>query len=298
MKITVIGTINRDIVRFPNRKVKESLGGVLYTILTLANLSPPDGEITPIANVGRDIYETVMKILGEYENINLSGINRTDCNNNTVHLRLAANNERNEHTDLNLLHIDFEQIGPHIDCDALMLNFTSGFDLKLETVESVIQACAGLIYIDIHSLTLGIDDLKHRYRKKIPRWRRWIAGTDFVQLTADEAWSFYVGNNFGENESFEVGREIARIINKACLMTQGAKGLMIFTHESEYRAKAEIVDNPLDSTGCGDVFGASFLIEYLKTSDILSAARYANRIAAAKCEFTGTESLSTLKRFG
>jgi len=294
MKITVVGTINRDIVRLANGNLMESLGGALYTILTLASLSPKQWEITPIANVGRDIFESVMSILRMHENVNTTGINRTDCDNNTVYLRLTPNGGRDEHTDLNLPPISFEQIEPHLDCQALMLNFTSGFDLKLETAVKILKKKPGIIYLDIHSLTLSIDQRKHRRPRKIPRWRRWITGADFVQLTTDEAWSLHKEDEFSEMESLKVGREIARIVNRACLMTRGAKGLTVYTPENEYQVNAEAIDEPVDPTGCGDVFGASFLLEYLKNRDILASAHRANRLAAVKCKFAGINAVAAL----
>jgi sugar/nucleoside kinase (ribokinase family) len=42
-----------------------------------------------------------------------------------------------------------------------------------------------------------------------------------------------------------------------------------------------------DTTGCGDIFGAGFVAEYLRTRNPVNAARNGNRLAAARCRKKG-----------
>ena len=295
MKITVVGTVNRDFLRFEDGKEVESLGGLLYSILTLAVTAPSDWNITPVSNVGEDIYESLMESLRNYPNINLEGLKKISSPNNAVHLRLSPGKEREEWTELRLPPIIFQQIAPHLNCDALMLNFTSGFELKLDTVRKTIDECPGLVYIDLHSLTLGIDERKNRLRRKIDRWREWIAKADFVQLTAEEAWSLSAEENLTVEEKYRVGMSIAKLVRQACLMTCGAEGVIIFTSGKFHTIKTEVIDNPVDTTGCGDVFGGSFLVNYLQTGDLLSSIEYGSRLAGAKCSFAGIENMNRLQ---
>lgn len=295
MKIVIAGTINRDIIRFPEGAVVESLGGAIYSILTMAAAAPQDWKIIPAANVGRDVYPQLLKALKSAANVSTEALRQADCLNNAVYLRLQPGCERAEHTDLNLPPIDYEQLAPHLDCGALMLNFTSGFDMEVSSAERAVRACRGLVYIDIHSLSLGIDPSRRRFRRKIPDWRRWISGADFVQLTAGEAWSLHPEDEpAGEDFPAEVGREIARSVNTACFLTEGEKGVRVFTKSGAYTVKAEPVDNPLDTTGCGDVFGAAFLVKYLLSGGLDSALRYGIHCAALKCGFRGIGGLSRL----
>lgn len=294
MKIAVAGTINRDILNFSNGRMVESLGGLLYSILTLAALAPEDAIITPVVNVGDDIYNELMEKLSKHGCIELSGIKRLPGFNNAVYLNLSPDRERDEHTDLNLPPIEFAQLKPHLDCDALMLNFTSGFDMEVDVVERAIEDCGGLKYIDIHSLSLGIDEDKHRCRRKVTEPHRWVEGADFVQLTADEAWSFYTGDWSKPETAIEVGRMIPGWVKKACLMTMGAEGVHVFTSEGDFRVEVEPVPRVVDTTGCGDVFGASFLLKFLETGDLIESAKYGVNNAAQKCAFSGIESMGRL----
>jgi sugar/nucleoside kinase (ribokinase family) len=233
--------------------------------------------------------------LSRYLNINLSGITRVSCLNNVVYLQLSPGKERCEHTEINLPTMSFAQIEPYLDCNALILNFTSGYELNLETVERVLELFTGIIYIDIHSLTLGIDENRHRYRRKIPQWHRWIIGAHFIQLTADEAWSFYTGEDFNLEAAKTVGREISKFAKIACIMTFGPEGVLVFTKEGEFKVDVVKVEAPVDTTGCGDVLGASFLWRYLETEETLNSIEFAVQMATKKCTFSGIEKMQRLK---
>jgi sugar/nucleoside kinase (ribokinase family) len=53
--------------------------------------------------------------------------------------------------------------------------------------------------------------------------------------------------------------------------------------------------NAVDATGCGDVFGAVFLYQYLKSKDSFIAAEFANKTAALNATFKGTKELEGLR---
>ena len=61
--IAAIGTINRDTIHLPSGKKHESYGGLLYSIIALAQLTEDDCEILPVVNLGRDCSEAVMGML-------------------------------------------------------------------------------------------------------------------------------------------------------------------------------------------------------------------------------------------
>ncbi len=295
MKIVVAGTVNRDVIRFPDGNIIESLGGALYSILTLAAAALQGWEILPIANVGEDIYPRLLEIMSQYSNINPEGLKKVNYPNNTVYLQLSPGQEREEHTDLKLPPIKYCQLEPHLDCNALMLNFTSGFDMEVTTAENALKERKRLAYIDLHSLTLGLDSQRRRFQRKIPDWRRWTQGADFIQLTAGEAWSLFPDNLLEpDNLPAAVGEAIGKTARVACLMTDGERGVDIFTGTGQFHREAKAVENPVDTTGCGDVFGAAFLVKYLMTSNIDAALDYGIHCAAIKCRFRGAEKLRAL----
>ena len=65
MTITVIGHLCKDIVHLPGEQdtQEESFGGIMYTLLTLANLMSERDCIQPVFGVGQADYEILMEQL-------------------------------------------------------------------------------------------------------------------------------------------------------------------------------------------------------------------------------------------
>jgi hypothetical protein len=93
-KVTVIGTINKDTIIFPNGKKTQSFGGILYNILALSYLGGENGKIYPVCNLGYDIYGQVTSRLKNCDNVELSGIKKVNCKNNHAFLSINQNNQR------------------------------------------------------------------------------------------------------------------------------------------------------------------------------------------------------------
>jgi len=288
MKLVCIGTINRDVVQFAEGRGMETLGGALYSILALSVFCGGAAEIIPVANVGQDIYQYLSEILRHQPNLNTSGLKRIETDNNTVYLYLTEGKEREEQTDLNLPPIEYRQIEPYLDCEALMMNFTSGFELSFDTVRKIVDNCSGLIYIDIHSLSLGIDANRRRIRRKLPEGFRWIEGADFVQLNEGETLAFLPPQSPHISPE-ETAKALVQRLKQACLLTRGASGVTVFTSASDFSLPAKKMEKVIDSTGCGDVFGAAFLTKFLESKDIRKSAEFGCIKAGEKCGYAGWE---------
>ena len=56
-----------------------------------------------------------------------------------------------------------------------------------------------------------------------------------------------------------------------------------------------VLPSVIDSVGAGDTFIAGFLQQWWKTRDALTAAEFANQLAARKCSQLGFEGLASDK---
>jgi sugar/nucleoside kinase (ribokinase family) len=86
---------------------------------------------------------------------------------------------------------------------------------------------------------------------------------------------------------------VAKSLNhlKCLAVTCGARGSAIF-----YKGDGNIIARNIppikirkvyDTTGCGDIFGAGFIAEYLRSGSLIKAAGNGNRLAAARCRLKG-----------
>jgi sugar/nucleoside kinase (ribokinase family) len=125
-------------------------------------------------------------------------------------------------------------------------------------------------------------------------WRRWAFMNDTIQLNEEEIHGLAVERLTEE----QAAGHLLTLSVKGVIVTKGARGATLYFNDHKKLVESTVSGiqplNARDSTGCGDVFGAAFHLMYVKSGNLLSAAEFANRVAAAKVEFTGVEGLKPL----
>ncbi|MEM0054031.1 MAG: carbohydrate kinase family protein [Nitrososphaeria archaeon] len=110
---------------------------------------------------------------------------------------------------------------------------------------------------------------------------------DIVKIGKDEA------RAIGLNE-----KEILRLIRNSGarigIVTRG-KDPVIVSHENGIFEVNTIDVNVEDPTGAGDVFGAAFLTEYLRSKNVKRAVKFANIAAGLKIRYRGPEGFPARK---
>jgi sugar/nucleoside kinase (ribokinase family) len=294
-KLVVIGTINKDTIIFPNGKKTESFGGILYNILALSYLGGEDVKIYPVCNLGYDVYRQVTSRLKNCDNVKLSGIKKVNCKNNHAFLSINRNNQREEILKNRVPSLGFSQIKPFLKADVMLINFISGFDLSLVTLNT-----DALIFMDVHSLTLGVDDSGKRFFDAPRNWREWIKQAGIVQMSLPELKELAKRNLKSHQEIKEFGKYILSLGPKTVLVTLGEKGSLLIFDDKVRRfvrmhlEKGSKVQRFKDATGCGDVFSAGFLICYMRTKNLIKSVNFANYVAAEKCKISGVEGMKRL----
>jgi sugar/nucleoside kinase (ribokinase family) len=300
LKVAVIGTINLDTILSPGGEKKSRnglLGGVLYSTLTIASIAK-DIEVIPVAWIGEDYYTNVMELLSSYSNIDSRGIQSNLKGTNENFIQYTSEEERKEKLVQKVPPVSFDMISPYLDSDLLLINLISGFDLSLNTLQEVKKNSKGLVYIDIHSLTLGVDSEGNRFPREIKNWSNWVSPCDLVQANAREV-SQLLSRDFGNKEAFdEAGFMLLDHGPRVASLTFGGDGISVFYRQGGVKVSVSLSEKKRkvrDSTGCGDVFGGGFVVSYLKNRDPLEAAQFANRLAGQSTQFIGIESLKRLK---
>ncbi len=311
MNYLVIGEPCVDLLHKENGEVFHSYGGVLYSIISLAVLSGNNDSVYPLMNLGEDEFENITNILKSYPKIKLDGVNKVAHPTKKVHLYISnyrsGKKAKIEHSLADTYTLPFEYIEKFLpNVDAILINMISGVDISLDTLKKIRTNFKGFIHMDIHNLVMKTNNEGFREHTNLENWREWCTNTDTIQMNEYE-----IGTLSREKRNdYEIAEEILININNlmtGVIVTKGKLGVSGFTRKEKTfgdvkffdldRYDVQAIESPhfVDTTGCGDVFGASFTIDFSKTKDFKKGLHYATRIASYKTSVSGIFELNKLK---
>jgi sugar/nucleoside kinase (ribokinase family) len=311
MNYIIIGEPCIDIIHHNDGSVTKSYGGILYSLITSAVLSAQGDKIYPLMNIGRDEYDNIAGILGKHPKISTEGINKAEHPTKKVHLFDS------DYRSSKLAKIEFLPEGEYTlafdkaesflkKADAVLINMVSGADITLDTLKKIRSGFDGYIHMDIHNLVMKTNSEGFREHTNLENWREWCANTDTLQMN-----EFEIGILSREKRNdYEIAEEILINLNRSgqgVIVTKGKTGVSGFTRKEKSFGKEKFydldrydiaaVENPhyIDSTGCGDVFAASFMVDYSKNTDFKKSLHFATRTASFKTSLKGIDELNKLK---
>lgn len=303
MKIAVIGHICRDIIHPPGGQSKstpssEQWGGIVYSLMTISSLLKETDTVIPIFGVGKADYGALLESLSAYKNIDTKAIYALPGQTNAVHLFYERGTDSRIECSAHISPpIPFSLIKPHLDVDGILVNMVSGFDVSLETLDQIrmeVRNDATPIHFDFHSLTLGVDKESKRFRRPLTDWRRWCFMLNSIQLSEIEA----QGLSSERYDEPTLINQLMPLMVNMLLITRGQSGASLILQKQKKLSRHDFAGIPIstssDPTGCGDVFGAAFLVRFLQTKDPVQAAEFANRAAAVNVALGGAEEIARL----
>lgn len=285
--------------RDPGRGAFEEWGGIAYALAALEAALPSGWEIVPLVKVGRDLAPQANGFLASLSRRSAAArfVEVAEPTNRvTLHYMSLA--RRTERLTGGVPPWRWEEVGPMVaDCDALYLNFISGFECDLGTAEHLRTGFRGPIYADLHSLLLGIQEGGRRVSRSLPDADRWFACFDAVQVNEDEM------SLLGPEPMTVAARALAAGVG-LFVVTLGSRGAAYFTHGT-YRFARGGGTGPIDTrlvaahhmpehaepTGCGDVFGATLVARLVAGDPLEPALRAANAAAARNVTHRGATNL-------
>jgi sugar/nucleoside kinase (ribokinase family) len=320
-RLGVVGTLVWDTIVYPGEQPEptEGWGGVAYALSAFEATLSDDWEIVPIIKVGSDLSESAWRLLRSIPRMDLeTGIRVVPEPNNQVELVYTDPVRRRECLIGGMPPWVWDELEPLVGtCDVLYVNFISGFEMELDTAVSLRSEFRGPTYADLHSLFQGISRTGLRFPQELPSWKEWLCCFDAVQMNAEEF--ELLGRAIGdpwELAAQSVGPEL-----KLVAVTLGNDGAGYVTgagfrsdpfHWPETRYQVAIpgparsgtesacggVEVVGDPTGCGDVWGATFLARLLRGDQIESAMTEANCVAAKNVRYQGATGLNRHLRDG
>jgi sugar/nucleoside kinase (ribokinase family) len=309
-RIGVIGTFIRDTIVALDGRVVESIGGLYHTLAYMAYLADADTLIQPLCHIGEDLYGAVREAFKRFgAKIRFDTIHRASQPNTQVKLIYRTQETRDEVTTPPMPPITAAEIAEFAGFDAVLVNLITGEDITLEALgalrkssNSPERAFEPLIYLDLHSLALGIDASGKRYYREIPNWREWVAASDILQMNEREAATLAGwGERCTRGELLDFGRHLVSERLLACHITLASEGSLLFYRNhgriDQEHCPPQMIPQVVDIIGCGDAFGAAFLTHFMKTKNFSAAAHFANKIAGLNCTFMGSLTPKAYQQF-
>lgn len=307
----VVGTMvwDRIVDRDGRSQPVEEWGGIAYALSALAASLAPQWTILPILKVGRDLSEGAYGFLREIPGVDPSAIVVVPEPNNRVELRYTSTERRTERLSGGVPPWTWPELAPVTDlCDALYVNFISGFEMELTAARALRAGYAGPAYADLHSLFLGVNPSGVRVPRALHAWAAWLSCFDAVQMNEDEF--ALLGGAAGDPWQLAAGSLGPEL--KLLAVTLGPRGaayiagtdfdpdptawrsrpaLAVAGSARSARVAMETVPLEGDPTGCGDVWGATFFARLLSGDDLEGAMSHANRLAARNVTHRGARGL-------
>lgn len=311
-RLGVIGTMVWDTIhdRDGMREPLEEWGGIGYAMEALAAALPETWEVVPIVKVGADLADEAIGFLSELPRVRADiGVQRVPEPNNRVELRYEDRHRRCERLTGGVRPWNWSELAPVVrQCDALYVNFISGYELELPTARALRAAFRGPTYADLHSLFLGIGSQGVRVLQPLVSWSEWLRSFDAVQMNEDEF--DLLG---GRVDPWLLAADAVGPDLKLITVTLGARGAAYVAgpgfvpdpdrwpavrdrlatpgHSRSGRVSSASGEVDGDPTGCGDVWGATFFARLLAGDALEAAMHTANGMAGRNVGHRGARGL-------
>lgn len=312
-RLGVVGTLVWDTIhrRESGRETVSEWGGIAYALGAASAALPEGWEVVPIVKVGRDLAEEALRYLRGIPRLRTEpGVKVVPEPNNRVELHYRDEHRRTERLSGGVPPWEWAELAPLVrECDALYVNFISGFEMELDTARSLRSGYSGPTYADLHSLFLGVEEGGIRVPRALPSWREWLGSFDAVQMNEDEF--DRLGRDAGD--PWKLAAEVVGPELKLVVVTLGPRGAAYVASgcfepdpgtwagmrdrmaapgpvRSE-RISPEGPEREGDPTGSGDVWGATLFARLLAGADLEAAVRRANRFGARNVSHRGARGL-------
>jgi sugar/nucleoside kinase (ribokinase family) len=250
--VAVVGTVNKDEIRAPDGTERESLGGILYNVMTLAALLEGTGfRVRAYGRLGAGDRREAMRLLERFPAADPEGLVVDPAGTNLSLLDYSGGGERVEEVRMNVAPLDERDLRGVSEADAVLVNMISGRDLALPTLMRVRAACRGLFLLDVQALARTTES--PRRPRAVPEWRDWCAAFHVVRGNDAEITSFP-----GARDAREGMRRILEAGPEEVLATSGARGSARATRRDGGEGVQTIPAFPApgaeEPTGCGDAY--------------------------------------------
>ncbi|QQS36560.1 MAG: carbohydrate kinase family protein [Ignavibacteriales bacterium] len=286
MKLLVIGQTVEDHYIKDGEEVVAP-GGIYYAAAALAQLKDANDEIMLCTSIEENNYQLFADV---YERYDKKYISRVDAIPK-VWLTVDPHKERSERY-VNIT-AELKTGFSCSDYDGVLVNMITGFDISIDQFQKIREELTGVLYLDVHTLSRGMDFENNRKFRIIPEFEKWARCADIIQVNEHELFCLSEFKTEMEIVSWLLDCNVRVVI--ITLAERGAKYFYRDRGEiaSVYHSALKVEVN--NKIGCGDVFGSAFFFNHLKHKDLLKALVFANTAAAFITSYNDTKQINQLK---
>ncbi|MHC1738781.1 MAG: carbohydrate kinase family protein [Ignavibacteriaceae bacterium] len=288
MDILIIGHSVEDHIFFRDRQQEMKPGGIFYSAAAFSTFADPDDNLILLTSTEKSNYQLFDKV---YSKVNLEFTYNTEAIPKN-HLMVFDDKERHEKyeniTDkLKIGITDFKRF------DGIYVNMITGFDISMEDATHIRNNFRGPMFIDVHTLSRGIEPNYVRNFRMIPQFDEWGKAFDIIQVNENELLTLS-----SLDKEPDIAKYLFSLGVKVLIITKGEKGVtMYYVEKEEIRyASLDAIDIvTVNRIGCGDMFGSVFFYYYLKTKDLRKSLELANLAAGCLASYADLKEIGKLK---
>ncbi len=288
MKFLIIGHSVEDHIHY-NGKNFIKPGGIFYSTLAFLNFKDDEDEIFLNTYIQKDNYHLFSDVYEKFDKKYLTTVEKIP----KVYLNVHNYKERGE-TYENItakLQVKVDNLN---DFDGILINMITGFDVSLEQLKQIRKNYNGTIFLDVHTLSRGLDENYRRNFRLIPQFNEWAESVDILQANENE-----IKTLFNLEDELSIVKEILTCGVKIFILTKGEKGVRIFSLRgreiiSMFVPAIKVIAK--NKIGCGDVFGSIFFYSYIKTKNMVNSLKLANIAAGCSVLYDEVNKYENLKK--
>ncbi len=278
MDIVVVGHLSRDLMITPKAK-SESLGGGTAYAMVAPSLNAFDAGI--ISRVGEDFEQEYWKTL-ETSGLVLAGLQKSGSKSTRF-----VNKYDTEGNRVQMVEAIAESITPgdfsddYLDANIFHFSPLTANEIDVDCIK-LAKSNAEIISLDVQGYIRSIDS----NGKVIPK--DWIERDEILSLV--DVVKFHESELKmtvdGESEH-SAASQILELGPKIVLVTHDRRGSVIYSRRQQISIPLVSSDIQIDATGCGDIYAISFLLEYMRSSNLKRAGLFAATCSSFNVETIG-----------
>jgi hypothetical protein len=285
MKLLVVGHSVEDHIISDQKEIIKP-GGIYYSVSALISIAP-DAEIflcTFAEKVNYPLFSDV------YEKCVPDFIRFIDSIPK-VSLTIHGQKERDERYNniVRNLELPYDRLR---EFDGILINMITGFDIELDQLKKIRQNFPGTIYMDVHTFSRGLGHHGHRGFRKIDHFNEWAECTDIIQVNEHEAKTI---TSYDEEE--KIAMDILSKGTKQLIITKGERGAKLYylqNGELNFIFQSALMIEAVNKIGLGDVFGAAYFYNYIKSGNSFSSLDIAINASGLAAGIDGLSKLKSL----